>query len=468
MTSQNSFEELIKEHAEQFCKIKESVCFKPDIPEKKLKNAIKSYANEIEPSNVIALFDGTVFGSAKEGFLITLAGFYSKDSEAKFIDFNAIQSVNLEQRKIPQKKGNPKIEKSLKIHLKDGMTQTYEEEDPSVKIEEFQTFLRKVIEYREQGLINETDKFIIVEDMPDSVKANYVKAVVQMTLQDDKVIDEDELAEIQVLITQLNFKPELRYEIRLYIANPCLTIDEILSKMDQDTPKGSEYVLHISLLKDMIRVHRATKGNVTFRDREFIVNVAHRYGITDEQLEVIEQACMYDEMIVAGEADDNMIIKNAKEMASKAGAVGIPIAAVYLSGSVVGLSAAGITSGLAALGLGGILGLSSMVTGIGVAVLIGVSAYKGIQWLTGGSKREKISKKEFMIQEVIKLNQKTITNMAEDINFFGLKIVDLIREAEINKGLIEKLGKELTAFSNALSVLNAKGINLENILNEAE
>ncbi len=462
MANQNSFEELIKEHAEQFCKTEDSVCFKPDIPEKKLNNAIKSYANEVDPSNVTALFDGTVLGSAKEGFLITLAGFYSKDSDARFIDFNAIQSVNLEQTDVP------KIKKCLMIHLKDGMTQVYGEDNPNLKIEEFQTFLEKVTEYREQGLINETDKFIIVEDMPDSVKVNYVKAVVQMTLEDDGVIDEDELAEIQVLVTQLNFEPELRHEIRQYVANPCLTIDDILSEMDQDAPKGSEHVLHISLLKDMIRVHRATKGEVPFRDREFIVSVAERYEIADEQLEVIEQACIYDEMIVAGKVDDNMIIKNAKELASKAGAVGIPIAAVYLSGSVAGLSAAGITSGLAALGLGGVLGFSSMVTGIGAAVLIGVGAYKGIQWLAGGSKREKVSKREFMIQEVIKLNQKTITNLAEDINFFGLKIVESARESEINEGLIEKLGKELTVFSNALGVLKAKGIDLEGVLNEAK
>ena len=176
----------------------------------------------------------------------------------------------------------------------------------------------------------------------------------------------------------------------------------------------------------------------------------------------------YDEMIAAGQVDDNMIINNAKKLASKAGAVGIPIAAVYLSGSVAGLSAAGITSGLAALGLGGVLGLSSMVTGIGAAVLIGVGAYKGIRWLTKSSKREKVSKREFLIQEVIRLNQKTITNLAEDINFFGLKIVEQTRESEINKKMIEKLGKELTVFGNALGVLKAKGVNLEGVLNEAE
>ena len=62
--------------------------------------------------------------------------------------------------------------------------------------------------------------------------------------------------------------------------------------------------------------------------------------------------------------DDNHAADAIKAAVSGMTAVGVPIAAVVYSGSVVGLSAAGITSGLAALGLG--LG---MVPGIGVAIL---------------------------------------------------------------------------------------------------
>ncbi|MDP4086135.1 MAG: hypothetical protein Q8934_16155 [Bacillota bacterium] len=75
-------------------------------------------------------------------------------------------------------------------------------------------------------------------------------------------------------------------------------------------------------------------------------------------------------------------------MAAKAGAVGVPMAAIYFSGSVIGLDATGITSELAALGMGGILGLSGIVTGIGAALLIGVGAYKGIKKVTGISDLE--------------------------------------------------------------------------------
>jgi hypothetical protein len=469
--SEKSFEELIRKYAGQICSSTSGeIYFKPDIPEKKLKNAIESYANDIVPSNVIVLYDSTVFGGAKEGFLMTLAGFYAKklSGKPKQVDFSSIKSIEAGQEEIPQKNKSTKIERYLQIHFQDETTITFNQDDSDIQIREFQDFLEEVLAYKQEGLVNETDKFIIVEDMPDEVKVNYLKAIVQMTKEDDGIIDAKELAEIQVLLTQLKFGPELRHEIRKYVFNPHFKIDEILRIMDNHVPKGSEYALHISLLKDMIRVHRSTKEDESIESRgDFIVNIADKYGITEEQIEVIEQACKNDEMILRGDVDDKMIIAGAKDLAARAGAVGIPIAAVYLSGSVVGLSAAGITSGLAAWGLGGILGFSSMVSGIGVLVVVGVGAYQGIKWLTGGGKREKLSQREFMIQEIFRLNQQAINNLVEDVNFFGLKIVKLTKESEINKKLIEKLGRELTVFIKAFKVLQSKGTDLEGLFDES-
>ena len=113
-------------------------------------------------------------------------------------------------------------------------------------------------------------------------------------------------------------------------------------------------------------------------------------------------------------------------MVAKAGAVGVPIAAVYFSGSVVGLSAAGITSGLATLGMGGVLGFSSMVTGIGAAVLIGVVAYNGIKKVTGAKDLENNKQRELMIQTVIKNLQKTINYLIEDVNYISSELMQAI------------------------------------------
>ena len=56
-------------------------------------------------------------------------------------------------------------------------------------------------------------------------------------------------------------------------------------------------------------------------------------------------------------------------------ATGLPVGAVAVSGSVSGISAAGITSGLATLGAG------TMVGGIAVVAAIGVVSFLGVKWI---------------------------------------------------------------------------------------
>jgi len=56
----------------------------PHIPDKKLQNALGKYARNADTDSILALGDGTVFGSAKEGVLITADTLYSNTTEEKF------------------------------------------------------------------------------------------------------------------------------------------------------------------------------------------------------------------------------------------------------------------------------------------------------------------------------------------------------------------------------------------------
>ena len=150
-------------------------------------------------------------------------------------------------------------------------------------------------------------------------------------------------------------------------------------------------------------------------------------------------------------------MKAVKDLASKAVAVGVPVTAIYLSGSVVGLSAAGITSGLAVLGLGGILGLSAMVTGIGVAIIAGAAAYKGVQWLLGVSNRSKASRRELMLQEVLQIHQRAIVNLGEDIAYFAERLKGLVIQVEANAARIDVLYKHITILSKSSAALTRLG-----------
>ena len=73
--------------------------------EKKVKNAIKAYANKIEKTEVFALFDETLFESGKEGFIMTTSGIISKHMFCnpiicEYSDINTIDIVYDQESKL--------------------------------------------------------------------------------------------------------------------------------------------------------------------------------------------------------------------------------------------------------------------------------------------------------------------------------------------------------------------------------
>ena len=71
------------------------------IPPKKLKNAVKGYAPDATRDTVIALCDSTVFGSAKEGFLLTTERLYGKQimTAGSCVNVKEITSVSYHKGK---------------------------------------------------------------------------------------------------------------------------------------------------------------------------------------------------------------------------------------------------------------------------------------------------------------------------------------------------------------------------------
>jgi hypothetical protein len=88
---------------------------------------------------------------------------------------------------------------------------------------------------------------------------------------------------------------------------------------------------------------------------------------------------------------------------------------------VIGLCAAGITSGLAALGPG--LG---MVPGIGVAVLIGIGAFLGVRALLGTSQGTQGQ----LQRDLARRAQAVITSLEEMITLLDLQADKLARAAD--------------------------------------
>jgi hypothetical protein len=85
---------LIEEIQKTLAGFTDSSLFVGTIPTKKLKNAISTYATDVPPEDVLLLFDNTVFGSAKDGLLLTADAVYWHDGDADRLRYAEIRKVD--------------------------------------------------------------------------------------------------------------------------------------------------------------------------------------------------------------------------------------------------------------------------------------------------------------------------------------------------------------------------------------
>lgn len=128
---------------------------------------------------------------------------------------------------------------------------------------------------------------------------------------------------------------------------------------------------------------------------------------------------------------------------------------MYFTGTA-GVSAAGITSGLAALGLKGFLGLSPMMAGVGTLILLGVGTYSGLKKLTGISELENNKTREVMLLEIIKNSQASINILIEDINEITERLTKAVIEGIEGKEKIANISKVLNLLAENTRSLTRK------------
>lgn len=421
---------------ENLNKVGGNIYIAPNIPEKKINNAISEFKYNSDINSVIALYDNSLLGNSKEGLLFIGSGFFIKTKDLiKKVDFLDVKKASLSQ------------EGSIVIMLND-------ENFISIPKMTSSKFSAEALVNVVNEVVNNFDSFedaqqnVAIENMHEELKISYMNIMVRMTLDDDGVIDDKEVSELLLLMTRLKLTSESRNKVRASIAYPedILSVDELLKSIEQKAPIGQLRNLHISLYKDLVNIHSSSKDK--FNDQfSFLINILPKINITEEDKGVIKQAIQNDRAVLEDETTDSEIVENMKKLSMNAAAVGTPLAAIYISGSVMGLSAAGITSGLATLGMGGLLGMSGMVTGLGVVVLLGVGTYHGLKKVTGTDVIAKHEKRRLMLNEIIKQNQEAISLLMKDINDIVTQLNDAMQNNHSNKENITKLIEMLKTMS---------------------
>ncbi len=462
---------IIKEKVKNIGRVNKDVYIVPDIPEKKMKNVIKAFKCENFWKSIIAIYDNTIFGAADEGFVFTGERLIFREmlSDPVTIFYSDLEKVEYVESITYDKKGKEKINNILKFYLKND--DVFEIKNKAFvgefNYKEFESLLNEIIK---SGKFEETDQLKEIAEMSEELKILYLKILVNMTYIDDKEIDKKELAELFLLMTRIKMSRETRHIVREYITNindeNLEKIDDLMAKLKdivENKEKTSFENIQTSLIKDIINIYFSTKvdknsyKNIKINDIEFIKNYRNLFDLTDEKLDFILESIKKEYEILYEDMDDNQIKKQFKELTAKGAAVGIPLAAIYLSGSVVGFSAAGITSGLATLGLG-----FGMTGGLAAVALIGVLSYKGIKHLTGANEIEKYRFKEMMLQDILKQTQKTMSFIIEDVNYLIGQLNKLLLKHETQSQKIQKLVKMIAQFQGALKSVDNKSQTLTN------
>tara|TARA_R110001583_G_scaffold51170_1_gene159860 strand:+ start:632 stop:2305 length:1674 start_codon:yes stop_codon:yes gene_type:complete len=428
----------------------------PDIPEKKLNNAVSTFGFDVGVNMIVALFDSTLMGSGKDGILFSGERVIYREV---FQDPITMMYADIDKVAVDMR-GKDSDKPVVVVSMKDG-SKVDINESIRVNADKFSEVLNHVVQNMEHG---EENQLLTLAQLSEELKTAYLQVVINFTYSDDGVVDDKEFAEILMLMTRMELRAETRFSLRSYIMKDentaLIDLAKLIGVIDKECPASEHKAVHISLVKDLISVYKSTKnGEVA----TFVFLQDHRelFDVSDDEIELAEMAIDNDRKMLSGDYDDDAVVKSLKELSSKAAAVGVPLGAVYLSGSVVGMSAAGLTSGLATMGFGGALGLSSMATGIGVAVLLGVGAYKGMQHFTGANELDKSKRRAMMLTEVMKQTQLTISLLMSDINFIVEKLNGAIGQADGQKENIQKIGLMLNQYVKACKSLTEQNVELQ-------
>lgn len=208
----------------------------------------------------------------------------------------------------------------------------------------------------------------------------------------DELLDTNEVIKIYELFSLL----DIEIEVRRSLVEDLVTQVERFNTASLSKSILANQELKILLAKDLTLLKENSVDNAARKvARQYLESI----NLSQEQTEVIGKFIAIENQILrclgAGEewvADE----KSWKELASRAAAVGVPLAALNVAG-IAGFSAVGITSGLAALGgMSGlvVLGLNPMTAGIGALILGGVAVKKVADYVLTSNASQKIGQLE--------------------------------------------------------------------------
>ncbi len=196
----------------------------------------------------------------------------------------------------------------------------------------------------------------------------------------DKEFGDMEKRQLDVLLAQLKISDVGKAKIYSSVFN--LQREDKLANLEVIQILGNTE-LKYTLISDLC-LFSLVDSKFSDDEYQYILGIGEVLGITQEQVDAIKsiQESLYKIKDIPPNSEKYKHL--IKDSAAKLAGVGVPVAAIAASGSMFGLSAAGITSGLAALGglVGGgmLLGAVVVVPAIALGAAFGVKKLFDVVW----------------------------------------------------------------------------------------
>lgn len=461
-------ESYIKENA---TKLSSKVHIAPDIPEKKLNGAINTMSGgQVDPDYVLAIVDTSLFGSGKDGCIFTGDSIYihallRNKIRIKFEEMNEVEYVIEET---VTDKDEVKETEHFYITLENGDRIDLSNDLPSIDMSVLKEILLFIINGKDkhisfentaQGNMRNENQSSPLADMPERIKIAYMELIINGIFEAEFNLESTIYSEIISLIVSNRLDKDSRIQLRHYLfeGNSIVSNSQLLTFLKAELSENDFINVKFSLLKDLLSIHRALSADKdkTWTEYPTIQKMAETLDIEHEQVDEIEASLINSEDILKNRQNDDQIKKTLTDMGARAASVGVPLAALYFSGTM-GVSAVGITSGLATIGMKGFLGLSPMMAGIGALILVGVGTYSGLKKLTGISELENNKTREVMLTEIIKNSQTSLNILIEDINEISTRLTKAVSEGIKNQKQIVEISETLNMLARNTKTLTDK------------
>ena len=308
------------------------------------------------------------------------------------------------------------------------------------------------------------EKPMDLSTLPDEAKLLYCRILARQA-KSDRLLDPREISNLYLFASTIGLDAESRTVLRREItaapadtegsdgeADDALALTVELSDLLAVPERTAVLAL---LVKDLLWISRAD-AKLADAERARVTAIAGLVFPEKADEIVIETERLLDaeEDYAKGRITASQLERRTKDIVAAAVGLGVPLAALSAAGT--GSGAVALTTGLATLGFGGLLGFSAMVTGIGAVVIMGVVAYQGTRFFLGTNERERRKRHEFLVQQVIKNHQQAIADLTEDIADLARRMDDYLVLTTRNEERLAMLRADLSSFQLALADLQTR------------